>query len=105
MTYVKINGKQYPAEIRGCLHDNAWDGRDSKAVTLEMSYQEAQALFRDNAPWSIVYQADADAEEYDNSAYEVAGPITDNRDGTMTCKMGRPTEKELLAILLGGDLN
>ena len=35
-------------------------------------------------------------QEWDNSDYCVAGPITDNRDGTCTCKMGKKTETELL---------
>lgn len=34
-------------------------------------------------------------EIYDNSEYCVAGPITDNRDGTVYIKMGKPTELEL----------
>ena len=35
-------------------------------------------------------------QEWDNSDYCVAGPITDNRDGTCTCKLGKKTETELL---------
>ena len=34
-------------------------------------------------------------EIYDNSEYCMAGPITDNRDGTVYVKMGKPTELEL----------
>ena len=34
-------------------------------------------------------------QEWDNSDYCVAGPITDNRDGTITAKMGKKTELEL----------
>ena len=111
MTYVKIGGTEYPAEINGKLADREWDGRDSKAVTLTMGYSEAAALFVNGAAWSIVQResvpaVDEDGQptgetteqvsEFDNSAYSVAGSITDNRDGTVTCKMGRPTELETL---------
>ena len=43
-----------------------------------------------------------EAEVYDNSDYSVAGPITDNRGGTGTIKMGKPTADELLKVLTGG---
>lgn len=111
MTYVKIGGTEYPAEINGKLADREWDGRDSKAVTLTMGYSEAAALFVNGVAWSIVQRESVPAldengqptgetteqvSEFDNSDYSVAGSITDNRDGTVTCKMGRPTETETL---------
>ena len=111
MTYVKIGGTEYPAAINGKLADREWDGRDSKAVTLTMGYSEAVALFVNGIAWSIVQRESVPAldengqptgetteqvSEFDNSDYSVAGSITDNRDGTVTCKMGRPTETETL---------
>lgn len=105
-TYVKIAGTLYPAEITGNLNDRTWNGRMSKAIRLEMAYADAAALFVDGLSWSIVQDA-VDAEgnatqnEYDNSAYSVAGDITDHRDGTVTAKMGMATDGELLAILTG----
>lgn len=111
MTYVKIGGTEYPAAINGKLADLEWDGRDSKAVTLTMGYSEAAALFVNGVAWSIVQRESVPAldengqptgetteqvSEFDNSDYSVAGSITDNRDGTVTCKMGRPTEMETL---------
>ena len=111
MTYVKIGGTEYPAAINGKLADREWDGRDSKTVTLTMGYSEAAALFVNGAAWSIVQRESVPAldengqptgetteqvSEFDNSDYSVAGSITDNRDGTVTCKMGRPTEMETL---------
>ena len=111
MTYVKIGGTEYPAEINGKLADREWDGRDSKAITLTMGYSEAAALFVNGIAWSIVQRdnvptLDANGQptgetteqvsEFDNSDYSVAGSITDNRNGTVTCKMGRPTETETL---------
>lgn len=111
MTYVKIGGTEYPAEINGKLADREWDGRDSKAITLTMGYSEAVALFVNGIAWSIVQRESVptldengqptgetteQVSEFDNSDYSVAGSITDNRNGTVTCKMGRPTETETL---------
>ena len=110
MTYVKINGNLYPATINGSMKDRQWADRESKAITLEMDYATALALFVDGLAWSIVMdieqmQDDGSViiaqEEYDNSEYDVAGPITDNRDGTVTVKMGKVTAQELLAVLTG----
>ena len=111
MIYIKIGGTEYPAKINGKLADREWDGRDSKAITLTMGYSEAVALFVNGIAWSIVQRENVPAldengqptgetteqvSEFDNSDYSVAGSITDNRDGTVTCKMGRPTETETL---------
>ena len=111
MTYVKIGGTEYPAKINGKLADREWDGRDSKAITLTMGYSEAAALFVNGIAWSIVQRENVptldengqptgetteQVSEFDNSDYSVAGSITDNRNGTVTCKMGRPTETETL---------
>lgn len=125
MNYIKINETTYPAVIWGKNPDTAWGGRESKAVTLAMSYAEAAALFVDGLEWSIVttttqttVRVDAAGnavldengeavtdtreitEEFDNSEFYVAGPITDNRDGTITVKMGKPTDGEMLAELM-----
>lgn len=101
MITVKINGTEYPAVINGAMTDYTWDGRESKAITLEMEHATADGLFVDDAEWSIL-----DGEtEYDNSDYSVAGDITDHRDGTLTVKMGRPTDLELAyEELYGGGL-
>lgn len=111
MTYIKINDTQYPAEINGIRKDKAWNDRESKSITLEMDYGTANSLFVNDTPWSIVYQMDSaidretgeevipEPEEYDNSDYCVAGSITDNRDGTVTVKMGKETAEEILAEL------
>lgn len=110
MIYVKINGTEYPATVNGKLVDRDWANRDSKAITLEMNYTTAIGLFVDNLAWSIV-QRDTypeydennqptgktveQVQEFDNSDYCIAGPITDNRNGTITAKMGRKTELEI----------
>ena len=111
MTYVKINNNIYPATINGYMNDTLWDNRKSKAITLEMDYETALNTFIDGLSWFILAENLSfqngeqiiTTEEYDNSDYCVAGPITDNRDGTMTVKMGRFTElEEAYAMLLGG---
>ena len=111
MIYFKANNTEYPASIAGKVNDRDWGGRESKAVTLEMTHAAAVQLFVDGLSWSIVqrdtvpvYDTDGNptgateeqVQEWDNSDYCVAGPITDNRDGTCTCKMGKKTEVELL---------
>lgn len=121
MIYVKINNTEYPAEISGLIPDRAWNDRNSKAITLTMSHDTAVELFTNGANWSIVQRdtvakvdelgqvvTDSDGnpvmveqvQEWDNSEYSVAGAITDNRDGTVSVKMGKPTEVEMLSAQL-----
>ena len=109
MIYFKANNTEYPASISGKIPDRDWNNRKSKAITLEMEYTAALQLFVDGLSWSIVqrdtvpvYDKDGNptgeteeqVQEWDNSDYCVAGPITDNRDGTCTCKMGKKTQFE-----------
>ena len=69
-----------------------------------MGHAQALSLFVDGLAWSIVMDITDESgtvtqEEYDNSAYSVAGDITDHRDGTVSVKMGKPTAEEQLAEL------
>ena len=111
MIYFKANNTEYPASIAGKVPDREWDGRASKSITLEMEYTAASQLFVDGLSWSIVQrdivpvydkdgkptgETEEQVQEWDNSDYCVAGPITDNRDGTITAKMGKKTEVDLL---------
>ena len=103
MTYFKTNDTEYPASIAGKMTDRDWGNRESKAVTLEMTYAEASQLFVDGLSWSIVQReaegSETTEQEWDNSDYCVAGAITDNRDGTITAKMGKKTASDVLAEL------
>lgn len=107
--YVKVNNTEYPAAVNGVGNDRTWDGRDTKTITLTMAHAEVAALLTDNTPWSIVQRDMVDVldeqdqptgetkevvNEYDNSEYSLAGDITDHRDGTVSIKMGKPTETE-----------
>lgn len=108
-TYIKVNNTEYPAEINGNPKDRTWGDRDTKTITLTMTAAEVAALLPDNTPWSIVLRETVDkldndgqptgeteevVNEWDNSAYSLSGAITDHRDGTVSIKMGKPTETE-----------
>lgn len=94
---ISANGAEYPVHyVDGILRDARWDGRAVKEITLEMTYAQAAALFVDGLAWSIVQREEGKEDQvFDNADYCVAGSITDNRDGTVTCRMGRHTELEL----------
>lgn len=126
MTYIKVNNTLYPATIDGRLADYEWDRRDTKSITLNMTYAEVLALLPDNTPWSIVQKdtvqkisedgqpmvddsgnavTEEVTNEYDNSEYSMSGVIRDNRDGTVTIKMGKPTEIENILSELESEVN
>ena len=107
--YIKVNNTEYPATVNGDRADRAWGGRDTKTIHLTMAHDEVAALLPDNTPWSIVQRDMVDVldeqgkptgetkevvNEYDNSEYSLAGDLTDYRDGTVSIKMGKPTEAE-----------
>lgn len=114
-TYIKVNNTEYPATITGILKDREWNEREVKSIRLTMTTTEAAALLQSGTPWSIVqrdtvlkYDSDGQptgeteevVNEWDNSAYSLSGAITDHRDGTVSIKMGKPTEAETLRAQL-----
>lgn len=114
-TYIKVNNTEYPAEINGNPKDRAWGDRDTKIIMLTMTTTEVAALLPNNTPWSIVQRETMDkldndgnptgeteevVNEWDNSEYSLSGAITDHRDGTVSIKMGKPTEAETLRAQL-----
>ena len=100
---VKVNGMELEAIVQTRPSDSTWNGRESKAITYASTYQEAIDLFTDGVSWSVVYTnpEDGTETEVDMSAFAMAGTVTDNRNGTVTVKMGRCLDTELLAMSLG----
>lgn len=113
--YLKVNGQEYPAKFISKYQDLNWDKRETQTITLTMSHDAVEALLPDNTPWSIVqrdtvpkYDSDGQptgeteeiVNEWDNSVYSLSGAITDHRDGTVSIKMGKPTEAETLRAQL-----
>jgi hypothetical protein len=111
---IKINDNLIDATIEGHMPDLNWDNRDSKTITMAGSYADASALFSDGVAWSIVQKStvpvlDANnqptgetkeqTDEWDNSDYSILGDITAHKDGTVSIKMGRPTEAETAKAL------
>ena len=109
--YIKVNNTEYPATVKGERTDRSWDNRDTKTIYLTMTHDEAATLLPSGTPWSIVQRDTQDVldeqgqptgetkevvNEYDNSEYSISGEITDYRDGTVSIKMGKPTETETL---------
>ena len=104
---INIMGRQLEGSVATRRADPSWGGRESKAITVTMTYAEAVALFEHDTPWSVTVELQRDdgsmeAITTDMSEYAISGPITDNRDGTVTVRMGKYGEDELLAITLYG---
>lgn len=110
--FIKVAGQEYPATCIYNYKDRNWDMRESVAVHLTMPYAQAAALLTSGVKWSNVFRETKDAldndgnptgqteevvTEEDMSAYSLAGEIVDHRDGTVSIKMGKPTESELSA--------
>lgn len=107
--FLKVNGQEYPAEIEYRYKDREWDNREVKSLRLTMTTTEAAALLPTGTHWSIVQRDSVDkldengmltgqteetVSEWDNSEFCLSGAITDHRDGTVSIKMGKPTEAE-----------
>ena len=113
--FIKVAGQEYPATLIYIYKDRNWDMRESVAVHLTMTAAEAAALLTTGTPWFNVTRETVDkldndgnptgqteevVTEYDNSEYSIAGEIVDYRDGTVSIKMGKPTEAETLRAQL-----
>ena len=107
--YIRVDDQEYPAKVIFAREDRNWDGRDTCKVHLTMPYAQAAALLTTGTPWFNVFREQQDVldkngmltgqteevvTEEEMSAYSIAGEITDYRDGTVSVKMGKPTETE-----------
>lgn len=107
--FIKVDGQEYPVTHIYNYKDRNWDMRETQTIYLTMTHDEAAALLPSGTPWSIAQRETQDvldeqgqptgetkevATEEDMSAYSLAGEITDYRDGSVSIKMGKPTEAE-----------
>lgn len=107
--FIKVGGVEYPATLIYNYKDRNWDMRETQTVHLTMPYAQAAALLTSGVKWSNVFRETKDkldndgnptgqteevVTEEDMSAYSLAGDITDHRDGTVSIKIGKPTETE-----------
>ena len=110
--FLKVNGQEYPVTYISKYQDAAWGGRSTQTLYLNMTHEEAVKLLPEGTPWRIVSRdtvAKLDEEgqptgetevvvtETDMSEYSLAGAVTDYRDGSVSVKMGKPTEAEASA--------
>ena len=108
-SYIKVHNTEYPATLIARYADPDWDKRETQEIHLTMDYAAAAALLPGGTKWSRVdrdtapkydEQGEPTGEteevvtETDMSEYSLAGEITDYRDGTVSIKMGKPTEAE-----------
>ena len=93
---IKVNNKTYPASsVYGRTEALAGFNRDVITMILEGTYADVSADFVAGAEFTVV---DDNGGEYTYDTYGVAGPITDNRDGTCTINMGKNNTSEQDAI-------
>lgn len=130
MIKVRINDREFYAQIDGVLQDISWDGRGTKTINFENypDYDTVKDLFVEGCHWESinewdeqVHKVDAEGNPMfdeegnpimeaithrdvcDESEYSVAGAITDYRDGRVSVKMGKLTPvEEVLEDIYGG---
>lgn len=99
---VKIKDVLLEAVVQSRPEDTSWNGRESKAITFAGTYEEAVNLFTNDAAWFVVSEdLEGNVTEADMSDFSLAGSITDNRNGTMTVKMGKYLQTEIITMTIG----
>ena len=123
---IIVNGQRYEASVRGGITDPEWNSRSVRKITMAESFEAMQQIFPagGSVSWATVteytdYVAQTDEDGntvvdedgkpvmepvvservVDQSDWPLCGPITDNRDGTYTVKMGARLERETRAEL------
>lgn len=93
---VKINDNTYSLKSSfGATEVLKGYRRDVLTLTIDGEYTSIAADFVDGAAFVIVDDMQA---EYEYDTHTVAGPITDNRDGTVIVKMGAANTAEQDAL-------
>ena len=92
---LRINEKEFPLlSARAAAENMRSFRRDVISLTLEATYTEAAAEFTDGATFMVIDDSVDPAQSYAYTDHTLAGPITDNRDGTVTVKMGKANTAE-----------
>lgn len=69
--------------------------RDVITMMIESTYDEISVLFVDGATFTIIEDyGEGQISEFEYTDHGVAGPITDNRNGTVVVKMGKNNTAE-----------
>lgn len=107
MRYVEINGQRYPASVIRIQVDRYWNNRDCKEVFLETTVENIKNLFPEGVSWKTIEGEEVEGNfttfsEEDCSDYSISGPVTDHRDGRVSIKMGKLTDREIIQIITEG---
>ena len=96
---LRINEKEFPLlSARAATEQMKNFRRDVISMTIEATYAEAAAEFTDGATFVVVDDSVTPEEEFEYTDHTMAGAITDNRDGTVTVKMGKANTAEQDAL-------
>lgn len=96
---LRINEKEFPLlSARAAMEMMRGYRRDVITLVVESSFAAMDDVFVDGATFSIVETVTQEGEPieqvHEYTDHTVAGPITDNRDGTISVKMGKTNTKE-----------
>ena len=111
MTYIKIGERKIPAEIEIRREDVAMDNRETRAIKIaDMSFAEAKELFINGLEWSVINEYTDEEGNFQSTEtamadFIIAGPLTDNRNGSVVAKMGKFKTEELQEIPLAGEVS
>lgn len=93
--FIRVGGQEYPATCIYLYKDRNWNDRDVRNVFFNLPYDQVVALMPTGTKWSsILKENDVVVEETDMSEFSIAGQVVDYRNGTVSIKMGKPTETE-----------
>ena len=96
---VTVNSTTFPLlSARAATETLNGFRRDVISLTIEATYAAAAAAFTEGSSFTVVDDSVTPAEEFEYTDYGMAGPITDNRDGTCIVKMGKNNTSEQDAL-------
>lgn len=93
---LRINDKEFPLlSARAATEYMKNYNRDVITLKMEVTFEDAATNFIDGATFTIIDDAE---QPYEYKDHTMAGAITDNRDGTVTVKMGKANTAEQDAL-------